>query len=273
MLYQRLSRLPNYVKAFGAWEGLRFCWAIERALPQVAETRRAFRVPGFAGPVWLRDCVSDHAIFWQCMVRAQYRTAHLPHHRRLWARYEALLAAGVTPLIIDAGGNIGLSAIWFAEAYPRARVLAVEPDRANFEVLQANVAAYGGRIHAVLGAVWHREQALDIVNPEAGASALRVEAGGAGGAVQAHTVQGLMAMAGAEEALIVKLDIEGAQKALFSENTGWIAAADVVMLELDDWQFPWEGSSRPFFRAMAGYEFEYLMNGENMVCFNARLAP
>ncbi len=273
MSYQRVSRLPNYIKAFGWLDGIRLVLAIERPLPQTSQTSRPFRVPGHPSPLWLRDCVSDHAIFWQCIVRQQYRLDQFPHTAQLQARYQALLERGRTPLIIDGGGNIGLSAITLADAFPRARVMVIEPDAENFKMLLKNVEPYGERIQPLLGAVWHRDQQLTIVNPEAGASGFRVEAVGPVGTVQAHTIESLMRMAGEDEVLIVKLDIEGAQKALFAENTGWIATAGAVMLELDDWLFPWGGSSTPFFRAMSQHEFEYLLNGENVVCFNAKLAP
>src|SRR5689334_22116530 len=39
-------------------------------------------------------------------------------------------------LIIDAGADIGTSAIIFAEAFPDATVLAIEPSRENFSVLK-----------------------------------------------------------------------------------------------------------------------------------------
>ena len=69
------------------------------------------------------------------------------------------------------------------------------------------------------------------------------------------------------EALIVKLDIEGSQKALFSSNTGWVGRSQLIILELDDWLLPWEGTSRPFFSCLSRYAFDYLMRGGNIFCF------
>src|SRR5882672_5426478 len=44
-----------------------------------------------------------------------------------------------TPLILDCGSNIGMSVLFFKQLYPGSRVIAFEPDRETFDVLQANV--------------------------------------------------------------------------------------------------------------------------------------
>lgn len=47
------------------------------------------------------------------------------------------------PLILDCGSHIGLSVAWFKRRFPRARIVAFEPDPQSFRLLQANVAANG----------------------------------------------------------------------------------------------------------------------------------
>ena len=42
-------------------------------------------------------------------------------------------------VIIDAGANIGLASIWFASKFPEARILAIEPEKSNYELLVRNV--------------------------------------------------------------------------------------------------------------------------------------
>ena len=43
------------------------------------------------------------------------------------------------PLIVDCGSNIGLAVLYFKRLYPKCRVIAFEPDRATFEMLELNV--------------------------------------------------------------------------------------------------------------------------------------
>ena len=45
------------------------------------------------------------------------------------------------PLIVDCGSNIGLAVLYFKRLYPKCRIIAFEPDRATFEMLERNVKA------------------------------------------------------------------------------------------------------------------------------------
>lgn len=48
-------------------------------------------------------------------------------------------ATSAEPLIVDCGSNIGLSVLYFKRLYPECRVIAFEPDKATFEMLELNV--------------------------------------------------------------------------------------------------------------------------------------
>ncbi len=54
--------------------------------------------------------------------------------------YPLLPFLGGVRTIIDAGANIGASAVYFALNYPQARVFAFEPDPESYRVLQMNTA-------------------------------------------------------------------------------------------------------------------------------------
>jgi FkbM family methyltransferase len=43
------------------------------------------------------------------------------------------------PLILDCGSNIGMSVLFFKRLYPASRIVAFEPDRQTFDVLESNV--------------------------------------------------------------------------------------------------------------------------------------
>jgi len=52
--------------------------------------------------------------------------------------YDIQLAAA-KPFIVDCGSNIGLSILFFKQAYKTAEIIGFEPDRCTFEKLRANV--------------------------------------------------------------------------------------------------------------------------------------
>jgi FkbM family methyltransferase len=48
-------------------------------------------------------------------------------------------ASSPEPLIVDCGSNIGLSVLYFKRLYPKGRIIAFEPDKPTFEMLELNV--------------------------------------------------------------------------------------------------------------------------------------
>ncbi len=258
------NKFPNYVARFGAISGTRLLFAIEGGI-----RGEAVNVPGMRGPVYLRKSLSDRSTFWQCLVKKQYDVDRFPHSKRLDDAYNEMVDNGRSPLIIDCGANIGLSVLVFAERFPDARIYAIEPDPDNVSLLRCNTAHIASRVKIIHGAIWHESSHVRIINPDAGSAAFRVEEADsdAKGSLRGYTIDEICALAGESAPLIVKLDIEGAQQWLFSRNCDWVGRVHLLILELDDWLFPWQGTSRSFFSVVSKYPFEYLLGGENIFCF------
>ena len=45
-------------------------------------------------------------------------------------------------IIVDAGANIGMTSVFYANKFPGAKIIAIEPEEANFEMLKKNAAHY-----------------------------------------------------------------------------------------------------------------------------------
>ncbi|RYE28269.1 MAG: FkbM family methyltransferase [Sphingobacteriales bacterium] len=68
-------------------------------------------------------------------------------------------------MIIDCGANIGLSAIFFKQLYPKARVIAFEPDKEIFGYLKSNLNACGFTdVELYNYGVWKEECTLQFKN-------------------------------------------------------------------------------------------------------------
>lgn len=161
----------------------------------------------------------------------------------LGGEFDELFAAIPTikhPFIIDAGGYIGTAAIVLAEAYPEATVVTLEPSKANFALLKQNVSHYKNIVPM--------NKALA---PEPGVTTLNNRGTGQWGftivsrpednpasevieQVECVTIGMLMAQFGASGIGVLKLDIEGGERALFSADTGWIANTEAICIELHD---------------------------------------
>lgn len=269
MISKLLSRLPAYISTFGVLSGFKLAFQIERKHLTKSSDLKGYRVPGYSADIWLRETVSDHSIFWQCLVMQQYALDRFPHAARLDEYYHAELRAGRQPVIVDCGGNIGLASLWFANRFPLARIVVVEPDSDNFAVLQRNLAHLRDRVRMVRGGVWPESGWLRIRNPESGSAAFQVERANERDpdAMRACTIDELCELGGGGGVLVVKIDIEGAQAQLFQRNTRWVSRVHLVTLELDDWLMPWQGTSRSFFSCLSQYPFEYLLGGESIFCY------
>jgi FkbM family methyltransferase len=77
-------------------------------------------------------------------------------------------------VIIDAGANIGLTSVVYANRYPEARVIAIEPEVSNFQLLKENAASYPN-IELVHGALWKENTKLRILDPGSGSWAFRTQ--------------------------------------------------------------------------------------------------
>lgn len=220
------------------------------------------------GRVWLREGTSDRAVLEQIFYTEEFNISTAPQFAWIRAAYDKVLAAGEKPLVVDCGANIGLSALYFARHLPQARIVGIEPARDNVELARRNT-THNPLIEIVEAAVHDEARPLEIANPGAEKFAYRVQELRAPGAqaVEGVTIPSLMERHGARRNLIVKVDIEGGELALFRSNIGWLDHTDLLIVETHDWLFPGQGTSRTLFQALAGRSFEVIQKGEYISFF------
>tara|TARA_Y100001934_G_scaffold270838_1_gene356382 strand:+ start:168 stop:452 length:285 start_codon:yes stop_codon:yes gene_type:complete len=73
---------------------------------------------------------------------------------------------GAPSFILDAGAHIGLSSVYFANRFPNAIVLAIEPDASNYNILCKNALAYPN-IKPIQGGLWGHTGKLSIASKDA----------------------------------------------------------------------------------------------------------
>ncbi|MCG5510348.1 FkbM family methyltransferase [Ectothiorhodospira lacustris] len=268
-LYRIIAKTPNYLRKFGIIHGIRLLFSMETRMHQAPGTIKQYQTPGYPSKIHLRKTVSDHSIFWQCLVLQQYDISGFPQSKNLINQYHKMISEGKRPLIIDCGGNIGLSTLFLGLKFPEAQIIVVEPDRANYEILKSNIKALGDRATPLLGGVWSQSGHLRIINPDSGSAAFKVDAEDSEHAdtVPSYTINDICKQAGTDAPFIIKIDIEGAQSNLFQKNLEWVKNTNLIMMELDDWRLPWQGTSRSFFSCVSTYPFDYLLSGETIFCF------
>lgn len=181
---------------------------------------------------------------------------------RVMRRYGDILAAGRKPIIVDAGANIGISTIWFARAFPQARVISIEPDPGNAELLRKNIAPYPNCV-AEEAAIGSEPGFVQLSRPGS-QLAWAVQTTRSSEGVPVITVEDAFAKSGGDEPFIVKIDIEGFERDVFASHIEWLDRTYVVFVEPHDWMFPGQRVSAAMQRAMAERPFELLVNGDTL---------
>ncbi|HEX9464987.1 MAG TPA: FkbM family methyltransferase [Alphaproteobacteria bacterium] len=209
----------------------------------------------FNTPVYLRPGTSDLESFEQVFLAGSYNVNQIPHRHAIARLYRSMQE----PLVIDLGANIGLASLYFRKSWPRARIVAVEPDSDNINMLRRNAPDVTA-VHAAIGSERGR---MTIVNPEDEAWGYRTESA-SDGAIDAITVADILDSNSNSQPFICKIDIEGAEKELFSKNTEWLSSFPVVIMEVHDWLLTGCATARNFLRAVADLDRDFVLVGENV---------
>ena len=213
------------------------------------------------GAISMRSGESDMSVIRQVFINKEYQLRG-PRHAvdRIAARYQSLLAEGETPIIVDAGANIGAATLWFSSLYPDAKLVAVEPHAGNAALLWRNVADRPN-VTVMEAAIGSEAGHVQLVDEGLG-WAVQTERADSG--LPIVTIDDACTASGGSTPFIVKIDIEGFERDLFASNLDWLAKPYVVIIELHDWMLPGQLSSRTFQQAIAQHPFEMFMAGENI---------
>lgn len=139
--------------------------------------------------------------------------------------------------IVDAGANIGLCSIYYANLYPSAEIIAIEPEVSNFIMLKKNVEPYT-QIIPIQAALWNHKGIVNLSDPfgEQGQWnkwGTTTTENGVGKPVRAVSVCSLMAEFGLSGIDLLKMDIEGSEVEVFS-TYDWLPFVNALVVETHD---------------------------------------
>lgn len=139
--------------------------------------------------------------------------------------------------ILDLGSNVGYTMVHYKHLYPKARVIGVEMDKDNFEVLKMNMAQFKNW-ESIHGAVWTLNSTIDYsgkdeetlaihhIDPINNALDLPRRT------VNSYTIQSILDKYNVDQVDFMKMDIEGAEIAIFNEDLSWIERVRNLHLEV-----------------------------------------
>jgi FkbM family methyltransferase len=172
--------------------------------------------------LYVRTATSDLRVAVSCLAAGEYDNLEAPS----------------PAVIVDAGANIGASAIYFARRYPHARVFAIEPEQENYELLLRNTRKYKNII-PIQAALWGQRETRAIQDRFTGPWGYTVceannRTAAIGQQVRCITISSLLEDYKLPHIDILKMDIEGGEKNVLEHSEEWIHKVAIIIAELHD---------------------------------------
>lgn len=234
--------LVQCLRLFG-WKGLVIYLKIK--FDQTASVS----MPGLKFPVTMRPNRIDKITFREIFIKREY---------------DVNLPKSINPtVIIDAGANIGFTSLFFANRYPQAKIFSIEPDESNYNILRKNTEKYTS-ITPLKSALWNRKETIQVVDRGYGERGYMIEKNNGGNKLEGISLNDFMTQYKLEHIDILKIDIEGSEKEVFTEHFHpWLSVTKCLIIELHDRMK--SGCSKAVFKALSEYDFSLAIKGENLV--------
>lgn len=169
--------------------------------------------------------------------------------------------------IIDAGANIGIFCVMYAIKFPKAKIVAIEAELGNYNLLKKNILKYPNII-AIHAGVWNKNTYLSVKARETGNWGFIVEEcyGETKNSILGLSIEEIINNNNIPKIDILKMDIEGSEYEVFSENyKTWLEKTQYIIIETHE-RFK-SGSEQKVSEVMMenGYSLKY--SGENKVYY------
>ena len=159
-----------------------------------------------------------------------------------------------------------------ANRFPNAKIICIEPDTENFDLLKQNVSPYENIFCENCG-LWNKTTTLKVYDKfNAGKWGIITEEDVENGTISAISPDFLIEKYDISKIDILKIDIETSEKQLFSENyKTWLSATKTLIIEFHDRLE--SGCFKVFIDAVNDVfsEYDYSVSGENTIIYNTKL--
>jgi FkbM family methyltransferase len=132
---------------------------------------------------------------------------------------------------LDLGAHIGLTTLYFAQMFPNARYVCVEPNSANVPLLRENVAWLGSNAFVLEAAVSDRSGFQPFDDSGKSYSGHIADSEDCG-RVRSYTLDDVVALSGLEFIDILKIDIEGAERDVLRCAPNCLSRVKLIVAEL-----------------------------------------
>ena len=175
-------------------------------------------------------------------------------------------------IIFDIGANIGIESIRFRKLFPYAKIISIEANKENYEILKKNL-NNDKNISTLNIAIWNEKTKLklkksSLTNSEIFSyeklNSTKLNEGQE--IVDADTIQNVSNNFSISVIDILKIDVAGAEIFIFDSSCdSWISKVKVIIIECPDKDFPF--TTMKIFETFKRNNlfFNTYINGENLV--------
>lgn len=148
--------------------------------------------------------------------------------------YSIPLAVGPVQRIMDVGANAGYASLFFAQQYPSAEILAIEPVPWNVHACRRNFQINGCQATIIEAAVAREdgEAQLLLTGHDSCESLTPVHPWKKKMSVKTMRIESIMKNHGWDDIDLLKVDIEGYEKDLFHNSPEWLGKVGTIVIEL-----------------------------------------
>jgi FkbM family methyltransferase len=244
---QSYKRKRLLILLFKSWKALGLIRGTFLVFRYFVLKRERYDISGFKNGIHLRPGSTDLDVLLQFISDRHYDIEY-PENIRY---------------ILDGGANIGLASIFFANKFPKAQIIAIEPDEGNFQLLKRNTSPYS-QIRILQSGLWNKSSWLKIENLDQGEWAFMVSESDSPTSIKGINVTDVLNLFELPGFDLIKLDIEGSEKEVFSDNDmSWFNNLKVLIVEFHDHMRP--GGASKVLSAIISRPFQMTLKDENLI--------
>jgi len=213
---------------------LLFCWKVSghanTFFSLIKETKKQGRLSnGGAARVYQLNITGEYT---DVYLRTSAGDIAMLYEIFLYKSYSFSGMDGFHPkIIVDLGAHIGMSALFFQSAYPDAAVYSIEPDIDNFELLRKNTLSKR-QIAVLQAAISDVDGSAVVAKSQFGYNSVVVTGEATGRPIRTMTMATLLRELHIFQIDLLKVDIEGYEKKIFSGDTDWLGVVGRIIIEV-----------------------------------------
>ena len=206
----------------------------------------------------------DYITIREIFILECYKINQLLNYNKIKKFYKNIENKNKIPILIDCGANIGASSHYFNKVYKKSKLICLEPDKRNFELLIKNIINTDiVKINKAVSSVIGQFKMLRTTEDPRAFSAVASE----NGEVQSTSINEILSNYSDDkyEPFLIKIDIEGGEKNLFESNLEWINKFKIIIIEPHDWLYPENNIFQNFLKSISCLNRDFVILNENII--------